>query len=225
MVQVTEVLEGQVPLTLRSRLRCILAREEEGSTTSTSTTTTTTPCPPAGRLPGHMVMNDVVIDRGPSPYLCNLDLYLNGVLITSVQVPPLPPHPPPLLLLLHPLPGGRPDPVHPHGEHGVRGGGGGEHGPPLRAHHHGHPHLPTLPLLQVHILPPTPQHLTTPTHHHHFSTPPHPTATSPHPPRPFSVPAGVELKVVVSPEARNSAWVSYDGRSPWRFLFYFFIYF
>ena len=28
----------------------------------------------------------VVIDRGPSPYLSNIDLYLDGKLITSVQV-------------------------------------------------------------------------------------------------------------------------------------------
>jgi len=27
----------------------------------------------------------VVIDRGPSPYLSNIDLYLDGKLITSVQ--------------------------------------------------------------------------------------------------------------------------------------------
>merc|ERR1711970_5698 len=31
--------------------------------------------------------------------------------------------------------------------------------------------------------------------------------------RPISVPAGVELKVMLSPEARNSAWVSFDGRN------------
>jgi NAD kinase len=41
-----------------------------------------------------LVLNEVVIDRGPSPYLSNIDLYLDGKLITSVQVycnPP--PHP------------------------------------------------------------------------------------------------------------------------------------
>jgi len=30
-------------------------------------------------------MNEVVIDRGPSPYLCNLDLYIEHKYITSVQ--------------------------------------------------------------------------------------------------------------------------------------------
>lgn len=32
-----------------------------------------------------LVLNDIVIDRGPSPYLSNIDLYLDGKLITSVQ--------------------------------------------------------------------------------------------------------------------------------------------
>ena len=42
-----------------------------------------------------LVLNEVVIDRGPSPYLSNIDLYLDGKLITSVQVY--------LVLLLRPL--------------------------------------------------------------------------------------------------------------------------
>ena len=32
-----------------------------------------------------LVLNEVVVDRGPSPYLSNIDLYLDGKLITSVQ--------------------------------------------------------------------------------------------------------------------------------------------
>ncbi|VEN60671.1 unnamed protein product [Callosobruchus maculatus] len=31
--------------------------------------------------------------------------------------------------------------------------------------------------------------------------------------RPIVVPAGVELKITVSPESRNTAWVSFDGRN------------
>ena len=30
--------------------------------------------------------------------------------------------------------------------------------------------------------------------------------------RPIVVPAGVELKISVSPDSRNTAWVSFDGR-------------
>ena len=33
----------------------------------------------------YQVMNEVVVDRGPSPYLCNLDLYIEHKYITSVQ--------------------------------------------------------------------------------------------------------------------------------------------
>ncbi len=32
-----------------------------------------------------LILAQVVIDRGPSPYLSNIDLYLDGKLITSVQ--------------------------------------------------------------------------------------------------------------------------------------------
>ena len=71
--QVTHVLEGHAALTLRSRLRCILIKKEEEE---------------KGLKPAtnQLVLNEVVIDRGPSPYLSNIDLYLDGKLITSVQV-------------------------------------------------------------------------------------------------------------------------------------------
>lgn len=117
--QVTNVLEGHVALTLRSRLRCMISRKHlmsnespvkgdppmvpEGqmvfnkgmTTTSTATntsptTTTTTATATNGPNPYHkqvniLVLNEVVIDRGPSPYLSNIDLYLDGKHITSVQ--------------------------------------------------------------------------------------------------------------------------------------------
>lgn len=31
------------------------------------------------------VFNEVVVDRGQSPYLCNIDLYVEGKLVTTVQ--------------------------------------------------------------------------------------------------------------------------------------------
>jgi NAD+ kinase len=38
------------------------------------------------KLPTNLlVLNEVVIDRGPSPYLSNIDLFLDGKHITSVQ--------------------------------------------------------------------------------------------------------------------------------------------
>ena len=72
-LQVTHVLEGHAALTLRSRLRCILIKQEEEESGIKPST-------------NQLVLNEVVIDRGPSPHLSNIDLYLDGKLITSVQV-------------------------------------------------------------------------------------------------------------------------------------------
>ena len=65
---------GHAALTLRSRLRCIVMKKDEESGKVTTK--------PSTNL---LVLNEVVIDRGPSPYLSNIDLYLDGKLITSVQ--------------------------------------------------------------------------------------------------------------------------------------------
>lgn len=71
--QVTNVLEGNVALTLRSRLRCVIVRRSEDGNRNTKPSTSL------------LVLNEVVIDRGPSPYLSNIDLFLDGKHITSVQ--------------------------------------------------------------------------------------------------------------------------------------------
>nr|CAD7397275.1 unnamed protein product [Timema cristinae] len=78
--QVTNVLEGelyslslsQLRLAL-SRLRCIIVRKNEETSKSSKAPTNL------------LVLNEVVIDRGPSPYLSNIDLFLDGKHITSVQ--------------------------------------------------------------------------------------------------------------------------------------------
>ncbi|XP_011148633.1 NAD kinase isoform X2 [Harpegnathos saltator] len=70
--QVTNVLEGHAALTLRSRLRCIIARKDDGDQ----------PDKPPTKL---LVLNEVVVDRGPSPYLSNIDLFIDGKHVTSVQ--------------------------------------------------------------------------------------------------------------------------------------------
>ena len=33
----------------------------------------------------HLVLNEVVVDRGPHPYLSNIDLFIDGKYITTVQ--------------------------------------------------------------------------------------------------------------------------------------------
>merc|ERR1712025_43441 len=143
--QVTHVLEGHAALTLRSRLRCILMKKEEEETSAKPNT-------------NQLVLNEVVIDRGPSPYLSNIDLYLDGKLITSVQGDGL----------IVSTPTGST-------AYAVAAGASMIH--------------PSVPAVMV-----------TPICPHSLSF------------RPIVVPAGVELKISVSPASRNTAWVSFDGR-------------
>lgn len=98
--QVTNVLEGHAALTLRSRLRCIIVRKNSiegnhngevkhseyhnGRSTNAiaSMAEAKNSQQPSTNI---LVLNEVVIDRGPSPYLSNIDLFLDGKHITSVQ--------------------------------------------------------------------------------------------------------------------------------------------
>ncbi|XP_039280208.1 NAD kinase isoform X3 [Nilaparvata lugens] len=144
--QVTNVLEGHAALTLRSRLRCIIMRKNEEVTKNTKPTNL-------------LVLNEVVIDRGPSPYLSNIDLYLDGKHITSVQGDGL----------IVSTPTGST-------AYAVAAGASMIH--------------PSVPAIMV-----------TPICPHSLSF------------RPIVVPAGVELKISVSPDSRNTAWVSFDGRN------------
>merc|ERR1711953_1171368 len=147
--QITHVLEGHAALTLRSRLRCIIMRKDKSSTNSSNSVEPNT---------NLLVLNEVVIDRGPSPYLSNIDLYLDGKLITSVQGDGL----------IVSTPTGST-------AYAVAAGASMIH--------------PSVPAIMV-----------TPICPHSLSF------------RPIVVPAGVELKITVSPDSRNTAWVSFDGR-------------
>ncbi|XP_049826360.1 NAD kinase-like isoform X2 [Aethina tumida] len=74
--QVNNVLEGHAALTLRSRLRCIVMKKTEKTQGDDKKV----------KVPTNLlVLNEVVVDRGPSPYLSNIDLFLDGKHITSVQ--------------------------------------------------------------------------------------------------------------------------------------------
>ncbi|KAG8334040.1 hypothetical protein J6590_098373, partial [Homalodisca vitripennis] len=137
---------GHAALTLRSRLRCIIMRKNEEVTKAK---------PPSNLL----VLNEVVIDRGPSPYLSNIDLFLDGKHITSVQGDGL----------IVSTPTGST-------AYAVAAGASMIH--------------PSVPAIMV-----------TPICPHSLSF------------RPIVVPAGVELKISVSPDSRNTAWVSFDGRN------------
>lgn len=67
----TSAISGHAALTLRSRLRCVIMRNGEGQ--------------PANPPTNLLVLNEVVVDRGPSPYLSNIDLFIDGKHVTSVQ--------------------------------------------------------------------------------------------------------------------------------------------
>ena len=96
-----------------------------------------------------LVLNEVVIDRGPSPYLSNIDLYLDGKLITSVQVF----LGSPILISLSEL-GRRFDCFYPDGKHGLCSGCWSKHDPPQCTCCYGHPHLSTLLIIQVFVAGP-----------------------------------------------------------------------
>lgn len=65
-------IQGHAALTLRSRLCCTIKRKGEERQSSKPST-------------DHLVLNEVVVDRGPSPYLSNIDLFIDGKHVTSVQ--------------------------------------------------------------------------------------------------------------------------------------------
>lgn len=92
--QVTNVLEGHAALTLRSRLRCIIVRKNQLDRKDSDEALVEPQSPEALAYSNSastkpstniLVLNEVVIDRGPSPYLSNIDLFLDGKHITSVQ--------------------------------------------------------------------------------------------------------------------------------------------
>ncbi|KAK3567784.1 hypothetical protein QTP86_026448 [Hemibagrus guttatus] len=146
---------GNAAVVLRSRLKVKVLKgslqrdQENGSVTHTHANPVTLQL---------QVLNEVVVDRGPSSYLSNVDLYLDGRLITSVQ-------------------GDGVIVSTPTGSTAYAAAAGASMI---------HPNVPAI--------------MVTPICPHSLSF------------RPIVVPAGVELMIALSPEARNTAWVSFDGR-------------
>ncbi|NP_001154910.1 NAD kinase [Strongylocentrotus purpuratus] len=157
-------LEGNAAVTLRSRLKCLIFENSEipnGLEVDNSDALkppSKKPDPPNLKFK-FQVMNDVVIDRGPSPYLSNLDLFIDGRHVTTVQGDGL--------IISTPT-----------GSTAYAAAAGAAMV---------HPNVPAI--------------LITPICPHTLSF------------RPIVVPAGVELKVSVSPDARHTAWASLDGRN------------
>uniref|UniRef100_A0A2K5D666 NAD(+) kinase n=1 Tax=Aotus nancymaae TaxID=37293 RepID=A0A2K5D666_AOTNA len=163
--QVTQVIEGNAAVVLRSRLKVRVVKELQGKKTAVHNGLGESGSRPVGldmdvekQAMQYQVLNEVVIDRGPSSYLSNVDVYLDGHLITTVQ-------------------GDGVIVSTPTGSTAYAAAAGASMI---------HPNVPAI--------------MITPICPHSLSF------------RPIVVPAGVELKIMLSPEARNTAWVSFDGR-------------
>ncbi|XP_078372245.1 NAD kinase-like isoform X2 [Oculina patagonica] len=143
--KVTNILEGHAGLTLRSRLQCDFIKRDKEDKTKT-------------KKSRYLVLNEVVVDRGPSSYLTNLEIYCNDHHITSVQGDGL----------IVSTPTGST-------AYAVAAGASMVH--------------PSVAAILV-----------TPVCPHSLSF------------RPIILPAGVEVKIIVSPGSRSSAWTSFDGR-------------
>ncbi|XP_042806534.1 NAD kinase isoform X1 [Panthera leo] len=163
--QVTQVIQGNAAVILRSRLKVRVVKELRGKKmavpngVSENGVLAADLAAEAGKQAmQYQVLNEVVIDRGPSSYLSNVDVYLDGHLITTVQ-------------------GDGVIVSTPTGSTAYAAAAGASMI---------HPNVPAI--------------MITPICPHSLSF------------RPIVVPAGVELKIMLSPEARNTAWVSFDGR-------------
>ncbi|XP_061112750.1 NAD kinase isoform X2 [Conger conger] len=159
--QVTQIIEGNAALVLRSRLKVKVVkecRERKGGVDETGLILTNGEAETTRRTMQYQVLNEVVVDRGPSSYLSNVDLFLDGHLITTVQGDGV----------IVSTPTGST-------AYAVAAGASMIH--------------PNVPAIMI-----------TPICPHSLSF------------RPIVVPAGVELKIMLSRDARNTAWVSFDGR-------------
>ncbi|KAL4646106.1 NAD kinase-like [Arapaima gigas] len=161
--QVTQIIEGNAAIILRSRLRVKVSRESkekkvQNLVDKTGLIITNGESVGSHRTMQYQVLNEVVIDRGPSSYLSNVDLFLDGHQITTVQ-------------------GDGVIVSTPTGSTAYAAAAGASMI---------HPNVPAI--LIAPICP------------HSLSF------------RPIVMPAGVELMIKLSPDARNTAWVSFDGR-------------
>ncbi|OCT70574.1 NAD kinase isoform X1 [Xenopus laevis] len=161
--QVTQVIEGNAALVLRSRLKVKVSKEHKEKKTAVQNGVEENGLMVKSekepiKQTKYQVLNEVVIDRGPSSYLSNVDVFLDGHLITKVQ-------------------GDGVIVSTPTGSTAYAAAAGASMI---------HPNVPAI--------------MITPICPHSLSF------------RPIVVPAGVELKIMLSPDARNTAWVSFDGR-------------
>nr|XP_046190300.1 NAD kinase-like isoform X8 [Oncorhynchus gorbuscha] len=157
--QVTQIIEGNAAIILRSRLRVVKeSREKNAQVDKKGIIMTNGDSEGSRKAMQYQVLNEVVVDRGPCSYLSNVDLFLDGHLITTVQGDGV----------IVSTPTGST-------AYAVAAGASMIH--------------PNVPAIMI-----------TPICPHSLSF------------RPIVVPAGVELKIMLSRDSRNTAWVSFDGR-------------
>ncbi|XP_042347138.1 NAD kinase isoform X1 [Plectropomus leopardus] len=159
--QVTQIIEGNAAIVLRSRLKVRVLKEnweKKARVDEKGFILTNGDIESSWKAVQYQVLNEVVVDRGPSSYLSNVDLFLDGHLITTVQGDGV----------IVSTPTGST-------AYAVAAGASMIH--------------PNVPAIMI-----------TPICPHSLSF------------RPIVVPAGVELKIMLSRDARNTAWVSFDGR-------------
>uniref|UniRef100_A0A8C8FLR1 NAD(+) kinase n=1 Tax=Oncorhynchus tshawytscha TaxID=74940 RepID=A0A8C8FLR1_ONCTS len=157
--QVTQIIEGNAAIILRSRLRVVKeSREKNARVDKKGIIMTKGDSEGSRKAMQYQVLNEVVVDRGPFSYLSNVDLFLDGHLITTVQGDGV----------IVSTPTGST-------AYAVAAGASMIH--------------PNVPAIMI-----------TPICPHSLSF------------RPIVVPAGVELKIMLSRDSRNTAWVSFDGR-------------
>ncbi|KAM9341808.1 NAD kinase isoform 1-T1 [Pholidichthys leucotaenia] len=159
--QVTQIIEGNAAIILRSRLKvCVIkdSWEKKARVDEKGIILINGDLESSQKVAQYQVLNEVVVDRGPSSYLSNVDLFLDGHLITTVQGDGV----------IVSTPTGST-------AYAVAAGASMIH--------------PNVPAIMI-----------TPICPHSLSF------------RPIVVPAGVELKIMLSCDARNTAWVSFDGR-------------
>ncbi len=85
-----EVLGGNVPVLLRTRLSCEIIRDQSDILNKTdgphlSLRSDDKMTENNDDDFANLSLNEIVIDRGPNSYLSNLDLYINDRFITKVQ--------------------------------------------------------------------------------------------------------------------------------------------
>ncbi|XP_023847053.1 NAD kinase-like isoform X2 [Salvelinus namaycush] len=157
--QITQIIEGNATIILRSRLRVVKeSREKKARVDEKGIIMTNGDSEGSRKAMQYQVLNEVVVDRGPSSYLSNVDLFLDGHLITTVQGDGV----------IVSTPTGST-------AYAVAAGASMIH--------------PNVSAIMI-----------TPICPHSLSF------------RPIVVPAGVELKIMLSRDSRNTAWVSFDGR-------------